>query len=94
MTILIGLCLFPCVFLFFLPYNIQSLICGIGRFIRQWQQHWVVELGKTHVVPFNIFMDARYQHVKVGSDELSFRTSKTNLGKSIKKFDVLSIEEE
>jgi hypothetical protein len=48
------------------------LIRGVGRFIRQWQQHWVVESSKTHVVPFNIFMDAKYHHVKVVGDEVAF----------------------
>jgi hypothetical protein len=53
-----------------------------------------VESSKTHVIPFNIFMDARYHHVKVARDEITLRASTTSLEKSIKKFDVLSIEEE
>jgi hypothetical protein len=60
------------------------LIRGVGRFIRQQQQQWVVELAETHVIPFNIFMDARYHHVKVVGDEVTFQASTTNLGKLIK----------
>jgi len=31
----------------------------------------VVELNKTLIVPFDIFMDGGYHHVKVASDETS-----------------------
>jgi hypothetical protein len=30
-----------------------------------------VELGKTHAIPFYIFMDAKYHHVKVDGDEVA-----------------------
>jgi hypothetical protein len=39
-----------------------------------------VELGKTHAIPFNIFMGARYHHVKVATDEMAFQASTTSLG--------------
>jgi hypothetical protein len=70
------------------------LIRGVGRFIRQQQQQRVVELGETHAIPFNIFMDARYHHVKVASDEVTLQASTANLDKLIKCFYGLSIEEE
>jgi hypothetical protein len=53
-----------------------------------------MELGKTFVIPFNIFMDAKYRHVKVVGNETTFQTSTTSLGKSIKKSNILSIEKE
>jgi hypothetical protein len=31
----------------------------------------MVESSKTHVVPLNIFMDARFHHVKVVGDEVA-----------------------
>jgi hypothetical protein len=68
------------------------LIHGISRLTRQQQQ--VVESGKAPTIRFNIFMDARYHHVKVVGDETSLQASTTSLGKSINKTNVLSIEEE
>jgi hypothetical protein len=53
-----------------------------------------VESSKVPTVPFNIFMDARYRCVKVVGDETTLQASTTNLGKSIKKSNVMSIEEE
>jgi hypothetical protein len=70
------------------------MIRGVGRFIRQRQQQWVVELSETHAIPFNILMDARYHHVKVAGDEVTFQASIANLGKLIKNIYGLSIEEE
>jgi hypothetical protein len=52
-----------------------------------------VELSKTPTIPFNIFIDAKYQCAKVAGDELALRSSTTGLGKIIKS-NVLSIEEE
>ncbi len=52
-----------------------------------------MELGKTPTVPFNIFTNARYRHVKVIWDEVVLWMSIVSLNKSIKKFDILSIEE-
>ncbi len=54
----------------------------------------MVELGKAHVVFFNIFTDSRFHHVKVDGDETSFQATIAGLGKFMKKYDVLSIEEE
>jgi hypothetical protein len=33
-----------------------------------------MELGKTLVVPFNIFIDARYHQVKIVGDEVSLQS--------------------
>jgi hypothetical protein len=54
----------------------------------------VVESSKPHVVPFNIFKDLKYHHVKVGSDKTTFQTSIASLGKFIKKSNLLSIKNE
>jgi hypothetical protein len=64
-----------------------------GRIIKQWQHQCIVESNKSHVVPFNIFINARYHHMKVVGDEVTLRFSITSLGKFIRKSDVLSIEE-
>jgi hypothetical protein len=53
-----------------------------------------VELSETHVVPCNIFMDARYHRVNVAGDEVTLQASTANLGKLIKFFYGLSTEEE
>jgi hypothetical protein len=52
-----------------------------------------MELGKALDVPFNIFTNTRYHHLKVISDEVPFLFSITSLGKSIKKIDILFVEE-
>jgi hypothetical protein len=44
-----------------------------------------MESSKTLIVPFNIFMDARYHGMKVVGDEVALRTLTTSLNKSIKK---------
>jgi hypothetical protein len=44
---------------------IQFLLQGIGQLIKQKQQPCIMELGKAHAIPFNIFIDARYHCVKV-----------------------------
>jgi hypothetical protein len=75
-------------------YNIQLLIKGIGKLIQYKQEQHVVEFGKVLVVSFNIFLDPRYHWIKVGSNEVTFRSPLTGLGKVIKKFEMLSIEEE
>lgn len=67
------------------------MIRGISRFTKQQQ---VVESGKAPTFPFNIFIDARHHHVKVVADKATLQVSIANLGKSIKKFNVLSIEKE
>jgi hypothetical protein len=53
-----------------------------------------VELGKTLIIPCNIFMDARYHHVNITNDKITIPSSKISLNKSIKKLNALSIEEE
>ncbi len=74
--------------------NIQALIKIIGRLIRQRQNQRIVETIMTPMVPFNIFIDVKYSHVKIASDEATLQMSNVSLGKSIKKFDVFFIEEE
>jgi hypothetical protein len=49
-----------------------------------------VELGKAPAIPFNIFTNARYHHVKVVGDEGTI----VGLGNIIKKSKVLSIKQE
>jgi hypothetical protein len=46
------------------------------------------------MVPFNNFINVKYNSVKIASDEATSRMSNVSLGKCIKKFDVLFIEEE
>ncbi len=52
-----------------------------------------MESGKTPNVPFNIFTNTRHHHLKVISDEIAFLSSTTSLGKSIKQFNILFVEE-
>jgi hypothetical protein len=52
-----------------------------------------MESSKTLDVTFNIFTNTRYHHLNVINDEVAFLSLITSLGKSIKKFDVLFIEE-
>jgi len=51
-----------------------------------------MELGKTPTIHFNIFIDVKYCHVKVVGNETTFWMSTIGFSKSIKKFDILSIE--
>jgi oxalate decarboxylase/phosphoglucose isomerase-like protein (cupin superfamily) len=53
-----------------------------------------VELSKAPIVTFNIFINARYQQVKVVGDEAGLQSLIAGLGKSIKKLDVLSFQKE
>jgi hypothetical protein len=39
-------------------------------------------------------MDSKFHHVKVADDEATIQASTIGLGKFVKKFNVLSIEEE
>jgi hypothetical protein len=50
-----------------------------------------MELSKAPTVPFNIF--AKYCHVKAVGDEATLCMSRIGLSKSIKKFDILFVEE-
>jgi hypothetical protein len=54
----------------------------------------VVELGKILTIPFNIFTYSKYHQIKVVNDKLTLLASTIGFGKCIKKFDILSIEEE
>jgi hypothetical protein len=51
-----------------------------------------MELGKTPTIPFNLFTDIKYHHVKVVGNEITFHSSTTGLGKLIKKSNILSVE--
>jgi hypothetical protein len=53
-----------------------------------------MELSKTHPIPFNLFTNAKYHHVKVTKNKVTLQALTTGLGKSIQKFDILSIKEE
>ncbi len=44
------------------------------------------------LVPFNVFIDAKYYHMKVVGDEANLHFSIVGLGMFIKKLDVLKIE--
>jgi len=37
------------------------------------------------MLPFNIFIDVKYNHVKIASDETTLQMSNASFGKSIKK---------
>jgi hypothetical protein len=67
--------------------SIQALIQSIGWLIKK-------KLGKTPIFLFNIFIDARYHHVKVVGDEALLQFSTIGFAKNIKKLDMLLIEEE
>ncbi len=43
---------------------------------------------------FNIFINCRFHHVKLASDEMAFHASIVNFNKYIKKVDIMSIHEE
>jgi hypothetical protein len=53
-----------------------------------------MESSKALVVPFNIFTNARYHHMKVVEDEVILRTTIIGLDKSIKKSNILLVEKE
>ncbi len=46
-----------------------------------------------HAIPFNIFTNAKYHHVKVVNYKVVFWSLTIGSGKFIKKLDVLSIED-
>jgi len=52
-----------------------------------------VESYKTHVILFNVFINVKFHHVKVVNDETIFQSSIVNLCMSIRKSNLLSIEE-
>ncbi len=45
-------------------------------------------------IPFNIFINPKYYRVKLNGDEVALHAFNASLGKTIKKYDVLSIDEE
>jgi hypothetical protein len=51
-----------------------------------------MESSKTLPIPFNIFTDVRYHHVKVVGNEITFQPSTVGLGKLMNKSNILSIE--
>jgi len=51
-----------------------------------------MESGQTPPIPFNIFKDIRYHHVKVVENETTFQLSIVGLGKLMNKSNILSIE--
>jgi hypothetical protein len=53
-----------------------------------------VESSKIPIVPFNIFTNVRYHHMKVVGNKTTLQTSTIGLDKSIKKSNILSVEEE
>jgi len=53
-----------------------------------------MELGKTLAIAFDILKDARYHHMKVVWNETTFWASTAGLCKSIKKFNLLFVENE
>ncbi len=44
----------------------------------------MVELNKTFVVPFNIFINSKFHRVKVANNEVVFQASTIGLRKTIK----------
>jgi hypothetical protein len=44
-------------------------------------------------IPFNVFIDPRYNQVKLANDELTLYAFDARLGKSINMYDVFSIQE-
>ncbi|KAL3685410.1 hypothetical protein R1sor_003432 [Riccia sorocarpa] len=75
------------------PTTIQALLRAIGRVIRARQEQRCVETGLA-VHPFNILKDSRYHKVKLAADEAVQRSMDRGLGKSVKKSDILTLEEE
>jgi hypothetical protein len=61
-------CISNCVLLY---GSIWSFIRGIGKLIRQRQNQWVAKIGVTLAIGFNIFIDARYNRVKLEVDEVA-----------------------
>jgi lactate dehydrogenase-like 2-hydroxyacid dehydrogenase len=53
-----------------------------------------VKIGVAPIVPFFIFTNVWYNQVKIANDEATLWASYCDLKKSIKKSDVLSIQEE
>jgi len=51
-----------------------------------------MESSKTLPIPFNIFMDVKYHHVKVVGNETTFQPSTIGLGKLMNKSNILFIE--
>jgi hypothetical protein len=53
-----------------------------------------VETNIVLAIPFNIFSDPKYCQVKLIGDEVALHAFNASLGKTIKKYDVFSIDEE
>jgi hypothetical protein len=62
--------------------------------IQQKQNQQIVEIVVVPIVPFNIFTNVWYNWVKIANDELTLWAFNFDFKKSIKKSDVLSIQEE
>jgi hypothetical protein len=60
------------------------LIRAIGKLIRQRQEQLVIETSNAPIIPFDIFTNVRYRHVKLVGDEAVFHASNVGLGKNIK----------
>ncbi|KAL3695219.1 hypothetical protein R1sor_009295 [Riccia sorocarpa] len=75
------------------PTTVQCLLRAVGRVIRSRQEQRSVESGAP-VHPFNILKDARYHKVKLAADEAVQHAMDRGLGKTVKKSDILTLDEE
>jgi hypothetical protein len=53
-----------------------------------------VETNIVLAIPFNIFTNPKYYQMKLNGDEVALHAFNASLEKTIKKYDVLSIDEE
>ena len=66
----------------------------MGKCIRAWQKQRVIETSCAPLVPFNINSDPRYMVVVDAASSTVRRSLRLGLGKTVKKSDDLTMEEE
>ena len=74
--------------------RLQGLLRAIGRCIRDRQKLRIIESSCAPPVPFNILTDPRYIVVADAASAAARRSLKSGLGKTVKKSDDLTFEEE
>ncbi|KAG0600965.1 hypothetical protein M758_11G074700, partial [Ceratodon purpureus] len=76
------------------PRTIGSMLRAIGRLIRARENHRCIENSTKLENPFYILTDIRYAKVRQAADIAAQRSVDAGLGKDIKRFDLISLEEE
>lgn len=77
-----------------LDSSLQNMLRGIGRVMRARQEQRSRETMEPILIPFNIMKDPRFTTVLDASTQTVIHSSKSGLGREVKRPDILTREEE